>query len=60
MQPLSSRPPQGRAQEDAGRVGMVANKEAYIQLQKAGVPTDSQQVLAAEMAARQAAEDGAR
>ena len=46
--------------EKARNLRMVADKEAYIQLQKAGVPNDSQQVLAAEMAARQAAEDGAR
>jgi len=43
--------------EKARNLRMVANKEAYIQLQTAGVPSDSQQVLAAEMAARQAAEE---
>lgn len=60
LQPLTSLSNEAEAAghvEKARNLRMVANKEAYIQLQKAGVPTDSQQVLAAEMAARQAAED---
>lgn len=60
LQPLTSLSNEAEAAghvEKARNLRMVANKEAYIQLQTAGVPRDSQQVLAAEMAARQAAEE---